>query len=421
MTVSRLHLVFLVLLFAGMAFVGPRWHYERPAVWQGDEPHYLVMLNSLLQDGDLDLGNNYLSARRGGQDAGRYARGRPLDHHTVWWHDGRRVEWGDQHTPGKDEADPQGVVERPAHPPGLAWFLAALLWPWRATPAVEELALLCITLSGVVALLLFHALVRGWARSEAAALAVTAAAFLGTPVWHYSRKLFAEEPLVLCAIGAAYFTLRRPNGWAAGAFLAAGTLMKPPFLLLALPPGALFAVRREWKCLTGLCLMCLGGVAATLVSNASLYGSSWRSPQAFQFGNPLEAAWGLSVGWERGSLEYAPVLLAAVVGWPTVRRQHPIEAAVVLAAIGLYVGLICLWHTWSGGWCYGPQLLVPIFPLAMVGLLGLAQAPRSLRGAAIALGVVSVTINVVAAGGWAYVPNVNPWSEMVRELRPRHS
>lgn len=422
-TVSRLPLAILVLLFAGMSIVGPRWHYELPAAWQGDEPHYLVMLNSLLQDGDLDLGNNYVSAHHGGLDAGRYARGHPLDHHTVWWRDGQRIEWGDHHSfragepSPEDAADLRGVVERPSHPPGLGWLLAAVLWPWRGTAAVEPLALFCITLTGVVTLLLFHGLVRGWAQGEALALAVTAAAFLGTPVWHYSRKLFAEEPLALCAIGAAYFTLRRRNGWVVGAFLAAGTLMKPPFLLLAIPPAVLFA-RRERKALTGLIVLCAIGVAATLISNAALYGSPWRSPQAFQLGNPLEAAWGLSFGWDRGSVEYAPVLLAAVAGWPAFRRRWPVEGAVLLASIGLYAGLICLWHTWSGGWCYGPRLLVPIFPFTMVGLLGLTGAKRWLRGAAVALGIVSVTINAIAAGGWAYVPNLNPWSGLVREFRP---
>ena len=37
-----------------------------PDVQSGDEPHYLVMIHSLLDDRDLDLANNYRAAHRGG-------------------------------------------------------------------------------------------------------------------------------------------------------------------------------------------------------------------------------------------------------------------------------------------------------------------------------------------------------------------
>ena len=57
----------------------------RPAASTADdEPHYLVLINSLLDDGDLDVSNNYASVHAGGQDAGLfYAVGRNLDHHAL--------------------------------------------------------------------------------------------------------------------------------------------------------------------------------------------------------------------------------------------------------------------------------------------------------------------------------------------------
>ena len=52
-----------------------------PYVHSGDEPHYLVYLNSLQLDGDLNLANNYASVHEGSNQAGaRFARA-PLDHH----------------------------------------------------------------------------------------------------------------------------------------------------------------------------------------------------------------------------------------------------------------------------------------------------------------------------------------------------
>jgi hypothetical protein len=38
-----------------------RWHNHQP--YSGDEPHYLVMTNSLIQDGDFDVKNDYLAGR----------------------------------------------------------------------------------------------------------------------------------------------------------------------------------------------------------------------------------------------------------------------------------------------------------------------------------------------------------------------
>jgi hypothetical protein len=54
-----------------------------PTITSGDEPHYLVMLHSLLNDGDLDVSNNYDAARRGSIDVGALRAGAPLDHQVA--------------------------------------------------------------------------------------------------------------------------------------------------------------------------------------------------------------------------------------------------------------------------------------------------------------------------------------------------
>ena len=42
-----------------------------PGVRSGDEPHYLVLIHSVISDGDFDLANNYTDMHRGGPQAGR--------------------------------------------------------------------------------------------------------------------------------------------------------------------------------------------------------------------------------------------------------------------------------------------------------------------------------------------------------------
>jgi hypothetical protein len=42
-----------------------------PYIKGGDEPHYLLILNSLINDGDLDLKDNYESVHQGSLQAGK--------------------------------------------------------------------------------------------------------------------------------------------------------------------------------------------------------------------------------------------------------------------------------------------------------------------------------------------------------------
>src|SRR5262245_64665261 len=87
--------VWLVLLVAGLlvpqCLTGlPResWIPElgRPLICSGDEPHYLVIIHSFLEDGDFDLANNYANVNAGGIQAGRWQRHwRTLDHHTQFF------------------------------------------------------------------------------------------------------------------------------------------------------------------------------------------------------------------------------------------------------------------------------------------------------------------------------------------------
>ena len=69
-------------------------------VYSGDEPHYLVQINSLARDRDFDISNNYDWALAGADDAGRPFRNWPLERHMaaqtnkglVLWQDSYDVE-----------------------------------------------------------------------------------------------------------------------------------------------------------------------------------------------------------------------------------------------------------------------------------------------------------------------------------------
>jgi len=410
-------------------------HLGLPRVHSGDEPHYLVMLNSLLSDHDLDLRNNYEAVHMGGEDAGRYFKGLSLDNHTTWYINGKLTRWFevyavDEKKWGHDaQGHPvpvlkAGVVSpdpgRPEyswHPPGVALLLAPLLYPFRGTTYVEPLAIFCSTLAMIAAMFLFRALVLHFDQRHGVANLVTAVAFLGTPAWHYGRTFFNEPYLLLFAAGAYSLVLRGRGTLLAGTMIGLGLLMKPFFILVAVPLGLMMLAEKKTRALALFALPQAACILVILWMNYWMFGSPWRVPQPFQIGSFFKGASGLLFDARHGCLNSAPALLVALVAWPAFMRAHRREALMLGGGVLLYFLFISMFHTWHGGYCYGPRYLVPVLPLLFVALVSL-PASRAWREAWArwllgAVCVLSVAVNFVAANpywnSWDKNPLTAPW------------
>ena len=299
-----------------------------PGVLSGDEPHYLVILNSLISDGDFDLANNYGDVHRGGLQAGRKFVGEPLDHHVNWYDNDRLVRWsdvyefdparwvkdGDGHPVPTLRSDtnlrPTRQEEYPQHPVGLPFLLAPFVYPFRNTPLVEPIALLCSGLATVGGCLAWCWLVKPYTKVPDHRLVAVAVAYLGSPLWHYGQDLYSESFLACFSVVAYAFALRAERYFVAGLFLGAGILIKTPFGLLALPliGDALF--RRQWK----HALKCMLPVALAgflvLYWNRQMYGDWLRNPQEWKSGSFLSGLYGLTFSWEHGLLLVSPAAFA---------------------------------------------------------------------------------------------------------------
>jgi hypothetical protein len=411
-----------VLFFGGCfllsLFVHQGGHITRPMAWAGDQPHYLVQLNSLLLDGDFQLENNYTRTHRGELDGGRFWRGGPLDHHVVWWRGSEMFVWcdfyecafdrwdhdADGHPVPRLRADaPVEVLKSPGrsfHPVGLVLLVSPFVWPLRHTSLVEQAAIALSALLTLAALLFFWGIISPWSSSRGWVWLTVAAAFLGTPIWHYSQTFYAEPYLLFCAMGAYYYALRRQNGWAAGLFLAAGLLMKPPFLLLAVPLGLMWLWDRQWRPLLLMAATSSIGLVALFTIHTVMFGSPFSAPQVFETQNIFRGVWLVLTNWQHGLLPFAPIAAFAIVGWYFLLRQRHRDAGVFLLGGALYFGLMSLWKYWHGGWSFGPRLILPAIPFIMAGLLPVASAPRWVRGLAIVVLVASVGANFLGATIW---------------------
>jgi hypothetical protein len=145
-------------------------------------------------------------------------------------------------------------------------------------------------------------------------------------------------------------------------------LMKPPYALVGIPLSVPLLRSRQGGSLAALWAVPFLCTAATLALQARLYGSPWHGPIRFEPGHPIEGALGLLFSRSHGVAPWAPVLFLAALGWPFLLKERPATGGVLAAALLLF-GLFAFWREWEGGWCYGPRLLVPAFPLWGMGLV----------------------------------------------------
>ena len=346
-----------------------------------DEPHYLVITQSLLRDHDLAIENNH-------------ARG---DYHEYFNGELRP----DFLRRGIDE------VIYSIHAPGLP----ALLVPVYAAAGYKgAVGMLCL-LGALAALAVFDlaSLVAG----PAAALTAWAAVCLTVPFVPHSWLIFPEIPgALLVAWGALWLFAPLParaSTWLRrGAALAVLPWLHTKFvILLAAMVAALFL--RLWRtprAAAALVTPAIISVALWLASFYYLYGAF--DPQIpygdfpklyVLFSNIPRGLLGLLFDQKFGLLMYAPAYLAAVAGlWMMLRRQDlRLVALALLATVAAFVTSSTRMYMWWGGSSAPARFLVPILPLLAPMIAIAFQSLRPAGRTACAL-LLAVSVAVAAAG-----------------------
>jgi len=411
--------------------------FVSPMVHSGDEPHYLVIINSVVNDGDIDVVNNYADVHRGGVQAGRKFAGWAIDHHVNWYWQTHLIHWWqayeNQYDRWAKDADGHPVptlrtdsIHRPVnaheysqHPPGLAWVLAPFVWPFRKTSLVEPVVLLYSGLVTIAALWAFYQLLRPSGVSTRAAVLIVAVTFLGTPIWHYARALYAEPYMMACAVGAYAACLRYNRFAIAGLLIGIGTLLKTPFAVMAAPLIVDAIFRRRWQDMFALTVPIAVAVALQLICNQRSFGSWNKFPQKWEWGYPLFGLGGLAFSWQHGLLLFAPIVLVSLaVAAPAWFQKQRREAILMGFAAILYILVMACWAQWWGGTCYSARLIMPTVPFLMLPLGSLIasanwKADWRIRALTWSTAIVSVAFSMVGAfsceHGWDKHPVQLMW------------
>jgi hypothetical protein len=353
-----LPLVFLVLVVFGARAnvqVGP----------QGDEPHYLMVADSLWRDGDVSLERDYAERRY------TVFHDEPLAPHY-------RVR-------GKN-----GAIYS-LHAVGLS-VLILPAWVLAGYPGVTVfMALLAALVAREV---------REWVRAlgghEELALAAGWLVALTPPLAHYAGLVFTEVPAAL----ALSFGLRkgREEGLGTPGAIAVGAAaaVLPWLNVRYVPLAALVVAHALWRqrgtrsalAVLGPALLSAVGIAAY---HQALYGF-WdprrvygRRPE-LSFGRLGEGLPGLLLDQEFGLLVYAPVLVLALPGLLQWWRRDRRAALVALTAVAVVALTAGSWPMWRGGFNPPGRFLVPIAPLLAVAVALVVQRRGLTAGTALLIG-----------------------------------
>lgn len=413
--------VVVLLLLAPLCVSGPvpgestPVSLTTPMIHSGDEPHQLVLINSVVRDGDLDVANNYASVHAGGQEAGRKFAGSPLDHHVVWYIHHRFTRWWELYETDESlwsrNSDGQRVPVRrknfqklsvPAqeysrHSPGLALLLAPILFPFRNSALLEPAALVCSSVLTVIGYLALCRILRPYTATSTQAVLIGAVAYLGSPLWHYGRTLHVEPfaaTLLLCGYASVLRSYRYLVG---GLCVGAAVLVKAEFLLVATPLLLEPVWRRDRVDAACVGLPVFAAIAIRMFWNQTQRGGWTHTSSMWEWDNPMSGLAGLMFSTSpcHGILLVCPALFLCIACLQPWWAQHRRDAILISAGIAAY-GLFAAWQLeWWGGTCYSARLLVPILPLLFVPMAMIVQTRLwSDRGLGLVFFVVTAVISI---------------------------
>ena len=244
-----------------------------------------------------------------------------------------------------------------------------------------------------------------------AAVLVAAGTVLGTYLLPYGRDFFSE-PLV--ALGLVVMIERALAGREAqaGAALAFAVLARPQsaafvpllFAFLALRAGgARPAATAIARTLVPLAVAAAITIAYNLIRFGDPLQFGYEPPVDPGFTTPLlEGAGGLLLSPEKSIVLFAPAIMlvpfALVALW---RRERAVPALLVALFAAAFV-LAATWHSWMGGWSWGPRLVIPGVSVVLVALgPWIGEHAKRLRFAAVlfALGFALSFSAVLAPAG----------------------
>jgi len=414
------------------------WHLEvvTPYAVTGDEPHYIMVVNSILFDHDLELQDDYFRVHAlGGLEAGTHWRFCLPDHHTIvvnrrtgdhatWFSLHPRIAATAGHVPGLKLparaaylSPSRDVYEVSDHPIAYPALLAAMIAPFR--PALEDVerdASVAMVVICWVGCLLVFLIARRVGLNRATSLLAAAMLGLASPWLPYARSYYSE-PAIGLALMAGLWAYEEDRPVLAALAIAAAAIIKPPYAVI----GAGFVLESSWNqrwraaALMSLTLALCGAglmsfnywLARTLVISGNVLGAD-------AIARSLGPLYVETLQPEHGLLWFVPWVVCAPLG---LRRTHSASdpsrlTRRMVTPVVLFLVLLA-GVSFGPGFCYGPRYWVPLLPwFALAYAIGWSSAGRALRAV---FSVLAIAGAVFAISGVLRYPEMfytAPWSAL---------
>ncbi len=369
----------------------------------GDEPHYLVIAQSVAEDGDFNVANQYYQ-----QSYRKYLDVQELGIHGYFGKGGQQEIYS-------------------FHLPGVALSVTPLLWLLPDSLVVPAVRLLLAMYSALLMLVVYLCAWRLTGRFRPALLATLVMA-LTAPLYYYSFHFYPENQVMLLLLTSLYLRYLSPqrhrfwalalSGFSLGLLLFWG--VKYASLLYLYGFGSVYGLLREknWR---GALVFIAGPLLMQGMFWAYLYSAYGNFSPASVYQNELQKSqfWGVITREQTlqmrleaflnyfldqrdGLLLYAPIYALALAGFVrlcTLYRRYKRLFWLTVPAL-IYIGSYAM-LTHRGGYCPQARPLTPVvWALALLVLFlfrhsKLRWLKRNLAGGLIAYGLFITVFQLV--------------------------
>jgi hypothetical protein len=370
---------------AAIAFAGgAAWLHERQAI--GDEPHYLVITQSILKDADLQIENNHQQ-----RDYAAFASGELPPHYVARGTNGQIYS---------------------VHAPGVSMLVLpafALLGFWGAVATVA----LCAALAAGLA---WHA---AWVltRDPLAAWIGWAAVCLSAPFFLHAVAVFPDAAGAVFVMAGVWLLIGLDAGVIVGprllvlvgAALAVLPWLHTRFAVLAASIGLAvtirLAVQRPARAATFLAVPAVAAFAWF-----GFFWTIWGTPDPSAPYGALTSSrmeWiprgvsGLLLDPQMGLIGSAPGYLMAAVGLGALAASRPRLAFELAAIAGSYLLVVAAYEMWWGGFGGPARFLVATLPIAapLVAAAAVSGVGRRVAPVLVLISALLLTARLTANGG----------------------
>ena len=351
----------------------------------GDEPHYLIITQSLLKDHDLQIENNH----------------RQHDYYAYF---------GVDIAPDMLRRGANGAIYS-VHAPGLPLLVAPFFAALGYRGVVAALVLL-----GALAGALVWSVAWRVTRDAGASWFAWAAVFLSAPYFLLTSSVFPDGPGAVLTLAGALPIVDRPARTPrrllfTGAALATLPWLHTRFAVLAAAMagvilGRLMGERDRARQVAALLFVPVLSAVAWFSFFQIIYGTPdpsapYGGSPPTTLGNIAGGVLGLLVDQKFGLLTTAPVYVCAVAGlalmWARGERRLAIEWLVVCAP---YVLVVSLFSMWWGGTSTPARFLGPLTLLLAVPVARWFSSARSAAARVFSIGALSVSLLITATMVW---------------------